>query len=202
MADRNTDEPEISVSPTRLVRAGLYFYAVVMVVALVWRVGFYGEPILFASAFDESAGVNLLVDLGLGFAVGGGLVAVSFFAVERTRWGGELAAELASALGPIGVPNAVLLAFASGLAEEMFFRGALQPRVGLVAASLLFALVHFLPRRTLWPWTVFALIAGLLFGGLFQWTGNLIAPFTAHILVNAVNLPFLERRFGRAAREP
>ncbi|MCS5634940.1 MAG: CPBP family intramembrane metalloprotease, partial [Myxococcota bacterium] len=107
-----------------------------------------------------------------------------------------------SALGPIGVPNAVLLAFASGIAEEMFFRGALQPRVGLVAASVLFALLHFLPRRALWPWTVFALAAGLLFGGLFQWTGNLIAPVTAHIVVNAVNLPVLERRFGQAAREP
>lgn len=202
MADRNTDEPEISVSPTRVVRAGLSFYAVMMAVALVWRMGFYGEPILFVSTFDESAGVNLLVDLGLGLGAGGGLVAVSFFAVDRTRWGREMAVELASALGPIGVPNAVLLAFASGMAEEMFFRGALQPRVGLVAASLLFALLHFLPRRALWPWTVFALAAGLLFGGLFQWTGNLIAPVTAHIVVNAVNLPVLERRFGQAAREP
>ena len=114
----------------------------------------------------------------------------------RGAWGSALARDLAAAIGPLGIPNALLLAFASGLAEEMFFRGALQPRVGLVAASVLFACMHFVPRRTLLPWTIFALGAGLLFGALFTWTGNLLAPVTAHIVVNAVNLPLLERRFG------
>ena len=201
MTDRNSEEPRQPVSPTRMVRMGLLFYAVVMAAALVWRVGFDSESILFASALDEARGVHWLADIVWGFAAGGGLVVVSFLAVDGTRWGREMAEELASALGPIGLPNAMLLAFASGLAEEMFFRGALQPRVGLVAASFLFAVLHFLPRRSLLPWTAFALVAGLLFGVLFQWTGNLIAPVIAHVVVNAVNLPFLERRFGQAAGE-
>ena len=103
---------------------------------------------------------------------------------------------LAEAVGPVSVPNLVLLALASGLAEEMLFRGALQPRVGLVLASLLFGCVHFVPRREFLPWTVFAILAGLLFGAIFEWTGNLIAPVVAHILVNGVNLPLLMRRYG------
>jgi len=184
-----------------MVKWGILFYAVVMAAALVWRVGFYGESILFASAAAETRGVRWLANLGWGLAGGAVLVVVSRLAVDGTHWGRAMAAELASALGPVGLPNALLLALASGLAEEMFFRGALQPRVGLWAASGLFALLHFLPRRTLWPWTAFALLAGLVFGLLFQWTGNLIAPVVAHVLVNAVNLPFLERRFGPTSGE-
>ena len=48
------------------------------------------------------------------------------------------------------------------------------------------------------PWTGFAIGAGFLFGALFVWTGNLLAPVTAHVVVNGVNLPRLVRRYGPA----
>ncbi|HEV1998302.1 MAG TPA: CPBP family intramembrane glutamic endopeptidase [Candidatus Dormibacteraeota bacterium] len=37
---------------------------------------------------------------------------------------------------------AVALALAAGIGEELLFRGALQPRLGIVAAALLFAVLH------------------------------------------------------------
>ena len=200
MAD--SEEPEARVPPPfRLVRVGLYFYAGLMAAALVWRMGLFGEPIFFASAADRVAGIRFGRDLMAGLAAGIALVVLSFLASAHTRWGDALARDLAAAIGPLGFPNAVLLAFASGLAEEIFFRGALQPRVGLVVASVLFGCMHFVPRRTLFPWTIFALFAGLLFGALFTWTGNLLAPVTAHVVVNAVNLPLLERHFGSRPEE-
>jgi membrane protease YdiL (CAAX protease family) len=85
------------------------------------------------------------------------------------------------------------------VAEEAFFRGALQPHVGLVAASLIFGLAHFAPRRDLLPWTAFSLGAGLLLGGLFEMTGNLLAPVAAHALINAVNLRFLSLYYAPSA---
>ena len=88
----------------------------------------------------------------------------------------------------------VALALASGVAEEAFFRGALQPHVGLVAASLIFGVVHFVPRREFLPWTVFAVAAGFLLGWLFDTTGNLVAPVVAHTTINAVNLWLLSNR--------
>jgi membrane protease YdiL (CAAX protease family) len=185
-----------------LVVLGVCFYAAVTAAALFWRVGLYGEPIFFASAADAAATSNLARDFALGLLVGIGVVCVSFLCATYTGWGRAVASELAAAIGTLGMTGALLLAFASGLAEEMFFRGALQPRVGLLPASILFAGMHFIPRRTLLPWTAFALVAGLLLGGLFQWTGNLLAPVTAHIVVNAVNLPLLERRFGATSGEP
>ena len=44
------------------------------------------------------------------------------------------------------------------------------------------------------------LLAGLLFGGLMLWRGNLLAPFTGHFVVNAINLRSLSRRLGESAR--
>ena len=38
--------------------------------------------------------------------------------------------------------SAVVLALAAGIGEEILFRGALQPRLGIVAAALLFAVLH------------------------------------------------------------
>jgi hypothetical protein len=84
----------------------------------------------------------------------------------------------------------------SGFAEEAFFRGALQPQVGLVIASLIFGVVHFVPRREFLPWTAFAIAAGFLFGWLFDTTGNLVAPVVAHASINAVNLWLLSNRDG------
>jgi membrane protease YdiL (CAAX protease family) len=56
-----------------------------------------------------------------------------------------------------------------------------------------FGLAHLPPRRALWSWTGFALLAGLLLGALFAATGNLVAPITAHAAINAVNLRLLTR---------
>ncbi len=175
-------------------------------VALVWRQWGYEEPILYVSAEAARRGVSPGSDLALGLAAGAVLLAASHLATRTTRWGEELARALAEALGSIPLAGAIGLALASGIAEEMLFRGALQPRVGWMAAGVLFGLVHFAPRRELLPWTGFAIVAGLLFGGLFQVTGNLVAPIVAHVLVNAVNIPFLVRSHagarGPASAEP
>jgi uncharacterized protein len=92
------------------------------------------------------------------------------------------------------------LALLSGFAEELFFRGAVQGSLGLWLGTAIFALVHTGPHRSFRLWTAFAAVAGLLFGGLFAWRGSLLAPIAAHVLVNAVNLRELSRRFEESGR--
>ncbi|HYB12015.1 MAG TPA: CPBP family intramembrane glutamic endopeptidase, partial [Myxococcota bacterium] len=118
-----------------------------------------------------------------------------------TASGQLLAKTLASLVGSLTLRECLLLALASGIGEEAFFRGALQPRVGLIAASLLFGAAHFIPRRGLVAWSAFSLAAGFLLGGLFAWTGNLLAPITAHVGINAVNLRLLTLEFGQGPGE-
>jgi membrane protease YdiL (CAAX protease family) len=82
----------------------------------------------------------------------------------------------------------VLISVFSGVGEESFFRGALQPELGLVATSLLFGVLHIGPDRRYFVWTGWAVGAGFLFGALYQWTGGILAPITAHVLHNAATL--------------
>ena len=188
--------------PERFVRWGLVFYGVMGAAAVLWRIGFHQEPILFASEEAAAGGLHWQRDVALGLGVAAVVVVVSHVTTRATAWGRRLAHALGSSLSGISTPNALLLALASGMAEEAFFRGALQPRVGLVVASLCFGLLHFVPRREFLPWTVFAVLAGFGFGALFEWTGNLVAPIVAHVVVNGVNLPLLIRDYGGRPAAP
>jgi membrane protease YdiL (CAAX protease family) len=178
-----------------LVRIALVFYAAMFAAAVLWA-ALAGDPLFYASAAAERRGVAPLLDLAAGALAAGIVIFLTREFTRRSRWGEELARELGSLLGPLALADCLLLAAASGVAEEALFRGALQPRVGLVAASLIFGLAHFAPKRELVPWTVFSIGAGFLLGALFDATGNLLAPVVAHVLINAVNLRMIATRYA------
>jgi membrane protease YdiL (CAAX protease family) len=191
------EESETPRPPASIVRMGLFFYGAMGIAALVWRMWTPGDSILHPS--PEAAARAWSVPAALGAGLAAGLVALAI-SEALTRWtalGKALSDLLAESLGPLDRANAWLLALASGLAEEMFFRGALQPKVGIVGASILFGAAHFLPRRELALWSVYAIGIGLGLGALYEWTGQLVAPVAAHVLVNGINLP---RLAGRAKR--
>jgi membrane protease YdiL (CAAX protease family) len=76
------------------------------------------------------------------------------------------------------------------LAEELLFRGILYPaikragfpRLAFWGTSLLFALIH-MNLITFLPLLLFAMILALL----YERTGNLLAPLTAHAIFNILN---------------
>jgi len=179
------------------VRLGLVFYAALWALAFAWRRLGQGESLWLATPDAE---LRWLRDAGLGLAGAAALIAGSAWLTRAVAAGERLARALAEALGPLRPGQAWLLALASGIGEEAFFRGALQPVAGLALTSLLFALAHFVPRRELVLWSVFSLVAGLLLGGLYQATGNLLAPTVAHVVVNGVNLNRLVREYGAPGR--
>lgn len=172
------------------------FYGALLGVAWIWREWVDGVPPFRAADAAPGALGGWPVHLLLGAVAGVALAYASRAWSERSEAGARLSRELARLLGRVSAGRAVALALLSGVAEEAFFRGALQPRVGLVAASLLFGLAHFVPRRAFLPWTGFSVVAGFLLGGLFELTGNLIAPVVAHALINGVNLSLLTRLYG------
>jgi membrane protease YdiL (CAAX protease family) len=145
---------------------------------------------------------NWWLDLALGLGAGLLLLAAWWGAERLLPLARELEARLASVLGPLTLSEAAALALLSGFAEELFFRGAVQGTFGWIAATLLFALLHSGPGRAFRLWSLFALLAGSLFGGIMAWRGNLLGPVVGHILVNAVNLRRLAGRLGDSARLP
>ena len=193
--DSGQTEESTAPQPRSLLRLALLFYGALFAAAALWA-ELAGRSLFFASSEAASREIDLLRDLAVGLLAGAIVVLISRQLTERTRWGEELALALAAVLGKLSIRQCALLAILSGVAEEAFFRGALQPQVGLTAASLLFGLAHVAPRRELFPWTLFSLAAGFLLGMLFEVTGNLVAPMVTHILVNAVNLRFLSVRYA------
>ena len=178
-----------------LVRLAALFYAALLAAAgvVAWAAGL---PLLYASPAAAAAGLRPCADAAAGAGFGAAAIALSRLWTLHSASGERVARALARVVGRRSVAECAALALVSGVAEEAFFRGALQPLLGLPATSLLFALAHFAPRRELWPWTLFALAAGFGLGALFEWRGNLVAPVVAHALVNAVNLWLLSRDYA------
>lgn len=174
--------------PNVLLRRAAIFYALMALAAALWNVlRGRGFPLSEAVGWPLSVAFGLAggaLTLGLGYA------AYFFFPAMR-RLSGEMARML---VGHSSRVSLVALAALSGVGEEMFFRGAVQPEFGLVAASLVFGLLHIGPGRRYLLWTVWAVGAGFLFGGLYALTGGVLAPVVAHVLHNAATLLLWKRR--------
>lgn len=132
------------------------------------------------------------IGIGLGVAFALAVVAFSAFGSRRFDWARSLESEFRRVLGPMSDSEAFLAAVLSGCAEELLFRGALQPLIGFPLASLLFGLVHVGPARRFIPWTIFAIVAGFAFGSLVHFGFGLLPAMLSHGLINFLNL----RRIG------
>lgn len=159
----------------------------VLAVVVAWARG--------TSLFEQPAAVapiaGVLPSLFLGVFVAALTIASTRALTRHTAWARALRVEFRAVLkGTTGV-DIVLLALASGTAEELFFRGALQPWLGITVASLAFGLAHLGPTRTYLPWTVWAVVMGAILGVLSWATGSIVGPIVAHVAINAVNLRFV-----------
>lgn len=177
------------------IRLSVLFYGIFIAVAWLWGILAYRPNILFNSKIVNWSlvGWGAIAGLLIGFLV----VGLSRLAENYFSWAKNLAHWFAEVLGPINPAEALILALLSSTGEEFFFRGAMQPTLGLWLTSIIFGLVHFPRRWQYWPWTFMALILGFCFGGLSLWTGNLAGPIIAHFIINWLNL----KRIGQRALE-
>jgi membrane protease YdiL (CAAX protease family) len=129
----------------------------------------------------------------IGLALGLVVVFLSRLAVHRFDWARRLHNDFRQILGKLSYKEILVLALASSIGEELLFRGALQPIVGVWAQAIVFALLHIGPGLRFLPWTASALVIGLLFGFIFQLTGDLGGPIVAHFAINYMNLHFIAR---------
>ncbi len=130
-----------------------------------------------------------LIGLGFGLLV----VVASRQAVARLGWARSLHRDFRALLGDVSNREIVILAAASAIGEEILFRGALQPWLGLAPQAALFALLHVGPSRRFLPWTVWALVMGLALGAMVEVTGDLGGAIVAHFTINFLNLHHIAR---------
>lgn len=81
----------------------------------------------------------------------------------------------------------VLISILAGFCEELLFRGVIQAKFGLIAASVIFGLLHFVTPA----YAVIATILGLYIGGLSLFYNSLLLPIQVHILYDFGALLYL-----------
>ncbi|CAN5559580.1 type II CAAX endopeptidase family protein [soil metagenome] len=162
---------------TRFVRQAALFYGALAVVAAVWND-------LRGREFELADSLPWSLLLGTLTAAATVLLGILLYRLVPTMR--QIADELAPTLvDGADRSNLVLISLFSGIGEEMLFRGAVQPEFGLVVAAVLFGLVHIGPDRRYLTWTAWTILAGFLFGFLYEFSGGLLAPIIAHSLHNA-----------------
>lgn len=72
---------------------------------------------------------------------------------------------------------------AMAVAEELLFRGVIGGLGGFIAGMAIYTAVQVFERK--WALTLAALLGGVIWGGLFEVTGGLLAPVVAHALWTA-----------------
>ena len=99
---------------------------------------------------------------------------------------------------PVGVR--ILISLSAGVVEETFFRGFLQPRVGIFLSTLLFVFAHFSYGQ---PFMLVGIATlSLIYAFLVQWRQNIWPAIAAHFLFDAVQLlvviPAVLKYLGKA----
>jgi membrane protease YdiL (CAAX protease family) len=150
------------------------------------------------------------LEIGLGVAVALVLVLVTYVLARTLKPFTVLAKEFRAILGHLSRRDIMWIASLSGAAEEVVFRGTLQPwlgglwgpAAGLIVTSLVFGLLHYVPDKAFLPWTIFATVVGFICGGLFLAFGSVVTPIVTHTLLNAINLELIVNGDRREAPEP
>jgi membrane protease YdiL (CAAX protease family) len=174
--------------PPPLSRASLVIglYAAMGIVAFLIAAG-RGDPDLYRLGGHPEAW-KLCAAPVLGGLLGLGVVGLTRLATRHYQWARDLHTSFRDLLGPLLLMVIVILALASAIGEELLFRGALLPWMGVWLQAVVFALLHIGPGRRFLSWTASALVLGVAFGYLARWTGNLGGPIAAHFAINFLNL--------------
>jgi membrane protease YdiL (CAAX protease family) len=184
--------PTAGVDESSVLRWARIFYLVLAVAGIVWlgvRRGRIGLELFVASG-------QWLADVGLGVVAGLALAGGWEMARKAVPGARRVEQRIGEILGPLDRSEALALAILSALAEEFFFRGAVQDAWGFLPALALFTVLHVGPGRDFRLWTLFAAVGGVLLGGLVVWRGALLAAIVAHAVVNAIGLTRLAMRRG------
>ena len=90
------------------------------------------------------------------------------------------------------LPDLCIISAFAGLAEELLFRGVIQVKLGIVGASIIFGLLHFLTPA----YFIIATIMGFYLGILFQYYDSLLIPIQLHFMYDLGALIYLRYFFS------
>jgi membrane protease YdiL (CAAX protease family) len=191
----HSSEPE----PSKIKLAAV-LYGVFVAVAFIWGL-IAGRPVPVVDSEGGSTWIHVGLGAAIGLALGLLVVGLSRLMARHLTWAQNLYRWFAEVLGPLSQRDVFYLALLSSIGEEILFRGAMQPTIGLWITTLIFGLLHIPPKLQLWPWTLMAALLGLLFGLLTLWSGNIAGAVLAHFIINMLNLRQIARFYSPRAMQ-
>lgn len=147
---------------------------------------FTREPWLAVSGFEAVAASLVLGACGAALAI---MATRALF--RHARWARALHDKLRPLVSTESDGVIWLMALASSVGEELFFRGFLSVTIGVWLSSLAFGLLHQVRGAGRFGWAGSAFAMGLFLSVLYALTGQLVGCIVAHALVNVVNFQYL-----------
>ena len=187
--------------PQRTSRALLIIglYAGLGAIAIVWgALRGHADIYRIPAALGTSTPAKLAASPVIGLLFGLAVVFLTRLLTHRFEWARVLHREFHAVVGELSSREMFILAIASAVGEELFFRGALVPQIGVVLGAAVFALLHVRPAARFLPWTVMSFIVGLVMGQMYVSLGDLGGPMVAHFTINLINLNYIARTELRA----
>ncbi len=149
---------------------------------------------------------EVLIGLLLGLGAWGAVL-LALFAVAIVVWlvGGENALPKPSAIVPwiaaLPVAVRILVSLSAGFVEEIFFRGFLQPRMGIALSTAFFVLAHVSYGQPIM--LVGITLLSLIYAFLVRWRQTIWPAIAAHALFDGIQLlviiPMALRLLGKSA---
>ncbi len=207
MDERKPDPPRPEASHGLSIRFVVVFYGLLALVA--WGLAWFFEG-LDPFVWHDEHGTTVWFDAGISTAFGLAVVVFSQILDRTTEWAEQLGREFGKVFGKLKVEHIFVIACASGIGEELFFRGFLQQVLtdfafggphaawwGLGISTLVFGSLHVGPDiKKFLPWTMMAIVFGAVFGWIYLYTGNLLGPIVAHFTINFFNIMSITEKYG------
>lgn len=184
----------LSISP-----GNAWFYPATIGLALVWAVGaFASGPLHLGRTLrgDEPGPRPLLVPAAYGVLLAA-LFVVGGLVVREVPWLDAQVRHVLDHAQQGSVPLLVVITALNGVAEELFFRGALYAattRCPVVVTTVAYAAVTLATGNLMLSFA--ALLLGLLCGLQRRATGGILAPVITHVVWSTAMLFALPALFG------
>lgn len=176
--ERNPDgDPMLEPRSTAL--AGGCLYSLLLIASVVWLQLRDRIAVLRTAAIGDH---GLPVALGAGLAVG--LTGFGIFVLVQRRLPGDapMVTQARRIFAPMGEAPVLTLVLLGAVAEEMFFRLAVQDQFGLTGSVAAYSLLSTCAMGL--RWLPFAVLLGLVLGSLVWFGFGLLASTTANAIMN------------------
>lgn len=168
------------IRPAQLAQVGFLFSIILITSAFGWTALLHQKNILMQWYPSNNAGREILLGLILGIS-GANLIWMLHRYLASIRRMRNMLIQLID-FRQMNWLHALLFGLMAGFPEEMFFRGAMQPRLGILITALIFGILHAMTSFYL----LYAFLMGVGLGMLVAWRGDLWAATMTHFSYDAM----------------